>query len=345
MGGPDRWGRGPTVAGVFRARALLRHYLTPTPLREYPGLSELVGTRVLIKHENLNPTCAFKVRGGINLLSQLSPEERRSGVITASSGNHGQSIAYASSLFDVPATVYLPEDPNPDKARAIEQFGARLVCHGKDFDESREEAERVAAKRGARYIHNADEPLLIEGVGTIGLEIMEAQPDVDVLVIPVGGGTGAVGSGMVAKALARCVRVYAVQAAGAPSVYRSYKAGRILPEKELRTFAEGLATRVPFPRIFRLIRRILDDFFLVTEEEMREAVRLLVRHAHTLAEGAGAAPLAAALKLKRRLRGKTVALVLSGANLPSEVLRDILCEDEATSGGPRRRAGTAARSR
>jgi threonine dehydratase len=334
MRGADHWGRGPTLAGVFRARALLRHYLNPTPLREYPGLNELVGTRVLIKHENLNPTCAFKVRGGINLLDSLSAEERRKGVVTASSGNHGQSIAYASSLFGVPATVYLPRNPNPDKARAIEQFGARLVCHGKDFDESREEAERVAARSGARYVHNADEPLLIEGVGTIGLEILEAEPDVDVLLIPVGGGTGAVGSGMVAKALKPGVRVYAVQAAGAPSVCRSYKAGRILPEKEIRTFAEGLATRVPFPRVFPLIRRVLDDFFLVTEGEMREAVRLLVRYAHTVAEGAGAAPLAAALKLKRRLRGKTVVLVLSGANLPLEVLRDILCEDEALTGAP-----------
>jgi threonine dehydratase len=150
---------------------------------------------------------------------------------------------------------------------------------------------------------------------------------------------------MVAKALKPSVRVYAVQAAGAPSVYRSYKAGRILPEKEIRTFAEGLATRVPFPRVFPLIRRVLDGFFLVTEAEMREAVRLLVRHAHTVAEGAGAAPLAAALKLKRRLRGKTVALVLSGANLPLQVLRDILSEDDGAAGASGRPGTSAARRR
>jgi len=320
------WGRGPTVAGVLQARSRLRHHLSPTPLREYPGLSDLVGTRVLIKHEHLNPTCAFKVRGGINLISQLSPEERRKGVITASSGNHGQSIAYAGALFGVPATVYLPADPNPDKARAIEQFGARLVCSGKDFDESRGAAEQAARKSGARYIHNADEPLLIEGVGTIGLEILEAEPGVDVLIIPLGGGSGVVGSGLVAKTLKPEVKVYAVQAAGAPAVYRSYKAGRILREREIRTFADGLATRVPFPRIFPLIRRLADDIFLVKEEEMREAIRLYLHHAHVLAEGAGAAPLAAALKLKRRLRGKTVALVLTGANLPLGLLRQILCE-------------------
>ncbi len=320
------WGRGPTVAGVFRARSRLRHHLTPTPLREYPGLSDLVGTRVLVKHEHLNPTCAFKVRGGINLISQLSPEERRKGVITASSGNHGQSIAYASSLFGVSATIYLPANPNPDKARAIKQFGARLVCWGKDFDESREEAERVARKTGARYVHNADERLLIEGVGTVGLEVMEAEPEVDVLIIPVGGGTGVVGSGMVAKALKPEVKVYAVQAAGAPSMCLSYRVGRRRRGGEIRTFADGLATRVPFPKVFRRICRIVDDFFLVDDAEMREAVRLLLHHAHTVAEGAGAAPLAAALKLKRRLRGKTVALILTGANLPVAMLQQILCD-------------------
>jgi len=324
------------VAGVFRARARLRHHLATTPLREYPGLNNLVGTRLLIKHENLNPTCAFKVRGGINLISQLSPEEREKGVVTASSGNHGQSIAYASALAGVMATVYLPQNPNPDKARAIEQFGARLVCYGKDFDESREEAERVARRTGARYIHNANEPLLIEGVGTIGLEILETEPEVDAFLIPVGGGTGVVGSGMVAKALKPSVKVYAVQAAGAPSVYHSYKAGRIIKGGEIRTFADGLATRVPFPRIFRLIRQVVDDFLLVEEEEMREAVRLLLHHAHTVAEGAGAAPLAAALKLKRRLRGKTVAMVLSGSNLPVDVLRDILCEACGSTRSPPR---------
>lgn len=325
------WGRGPTVAGVFRARSLLRHHLSPTPLREYPGLNDLVGTRVLVKHENLNPTCAFKVRGGINLISQLSPQESQKGVITASSGNHGQSIAYASSLFGVPATVYLPVNPNPDKARAIEQFGATLVCRGKDFDESREQAERAARKTGARYIHNAEEPLLIEGVGTTGLEIMEREPAVDVLIIPVGGGTGVVGSGMVAKTLKPSVKVYAVQAAGAPALCRSYQAGRRQRGGEIRTFAEGLATRVPFPKIFSLIRRIVDDFSLVDDAEMREAVRLLLQHAHTLAEGAGAAPLAAALRLRRRLRGKTVALILSGGNLPVEVLRQILSEESGVS--------------
>lgn len=326
MRGRGVWGRGPTVAGVLRARNLLRRYLPVTPLREYPGLSDLVGTRLLIKHENLNPTCAFKVRGGINLISQLSPEERGPGVITASSGNHGQSVAYGSALFGVPVTIYLPRDPNPDKARAIRQFGAELVCRGRDFDESREEAERVARRTGRRYVHNADEPLLIEGVGTIGLEIMEARPEVDVLVIPLGGGTGVVGSTMVAKALKPQVKVYGVQAAGAPSVYLSYRAGRRRPGGPIRTFADGLATRVPFPRIFPLIRRLVDDILLVTDVEMRQAIRLLLSHAHTLAEGAGAAPLAAALKLRRRLRGKTVAMVLSGGNLPVAVLRDILQE-------------------
>lgn len=326
MTGRSVWGRGPSVAGVFQARNVVRRYLPVTPLREYPGLNDLVGTCFLVKHENVNPTGAFKVRGGINLISRLSPEERRRGVITASSGNHGQSIAYASGLFGVPATIYLPENPNPDKARAIRQFGAELVCFGRDFDESREEAERVAQRTGRRYIHNADEPLLIEGAGTIGLEIMEARPDVDVLIIPVGGGTGVVGSALVAKALKPQVKVYAVQAAGAPSVYLSYRAGRRRPGGPVRTFADGLATRVPFPRIFPLIRRLVDDIFLVTDAEMRRAIRLLLTHTHTLAEGAGAAPLAAALKLRRRLRGKTVAMVLSGCNLPVTVLRDILEE-------------------
>jgi threonine dehydratase len=312
-----------TITDVYKARQVIAPYLQPTPLHHYHGLSQLLNAKVYVKHENHQPVGAFKVRGGINLIANLSPEERQRGVITASSGNHGQSIAYAARLFGVRATIMLPENANPVKVEAIRAMGAEIVLHGRDFDDAREFAESQAQKTGARFVSSGNEPLLISGVGTYSLEIIERLPEVETIIVPVGGGSGVSGCCIVAKSINPAIRVIGVQAEKAPSAYLSWKAGQRV-EAKMETFAEGLATRAPFDLPQSIMRELLDDFILVSENEMREAIRLLIEHTRNLPETAGAASLAAALKLKMSLAGKTVALVMSGGNITLGQLREVL---------------------
>ena len=314
----------PTLKDVLAARKRIHTYLAKTPLREYSALSEAVGCEVYVKHENHQPTCAFKIRGGINLVSQLSEEERRLGVVTASTGNHGQSIALASKMFGVKSIVCVPRNPNPDKVRAIRGFGGEIVEEGADFEEAKNNAERLAREHGYRYIHSGNEPHLIAGVGTIGLEMIEDQPELDVVIVPVGGGSGASGVSTVYKAMSPGTKVIGVQAEEAQSVYLSWRSGRMESTGKSKTFADGLATRSAFELPLEIMRENLDGFVLVSEEEMRAAIRLYVEKAHTIAEGAGAASLAAAIKMRDELRGKRVGVVLSGGNLTVDMLRDIL---------------------
>ncbi len=312
-----------TITDVFKARQVIAPYLQPTPLYHYHGLSQLLGAKVYVKHENHQPVGAFKVRGGVNLIANLSPEERQRGVITASSGNHGQSIAFASRLFRVRATIVLPENANPVKAEAIRAMDAEIVFHGRDFDDAREFAALQAQQTGARFISSGDEPLLISGVGTYALEIIESLPEVETIIVPVGGGSGVAGCCIVAKAINPNIRVIGVQAEKAPSAYLSWKAGKRV-EAKMETFAEGLATRAPFDLPQSIMRELLDDFILVSEDEMRETIRLLIEHTRNLPEAAGAASLAAAIKLKANLSGKAVALVMSGGNITLGQLREVL---------------------
>src|SRR5262245_18810776 len=249
----------PTFADVLAARERIAPHLLPTALNRYPALDELVGTEVWVKHENHQPVGAFKVRGGINLISQLSGDERRRGVITASTGNHGQSIAFASRIFDVRAIVCLPEHANPVKVASMRGLGAELVEHGRDFDDAREHCERLAAEHGHRYVHSANEPALIAGVGTETLEVLEEQPALDAIVVPIGGGSGAAGACIVAKALDPRVRVIGVQSDAAPAAYRSWREGALV-EDRMETAAEGLATRTAFELTQRILREQLDDF-------------------------------------------------------------------------------------
>ena len=321
------WTR-PTFTDILRARGRIAPYLIRTPLHRYASLSKLLGFEAYVKHENFQPTGAFKIRGGITLIAQLSPEERRRGVITASTGNHGQSIAYASRLFGVKAVICVAENANPDKVEAIRSFGAEIVAEGRDFEDARLNAERLAEERGYRYIHSGNEPHLIAGVGTIGLEIIEDLPDVDAIIVPVGGGSCAAGISTVVRAAAPDVKVIAVQAEGAPSVYLSWKKGEIVATESADTMADGLTTRRAFELPLEIMRDQVDDFVLVSEEEIIDAIRLYVEKAHTIAEGAGAASLAAGYKIRERLRGKKVAMVLSGGNITADMLRSILCKKE-----------------
>ncbi len=319
----------PTLQDVYRARQIISRYLAPTPLVRSAAMSEVLGCDLYLKLETVLPIGAFKVRGGINLMSQLTEEERARGVITASTGNHGQSVAYAARTFGVKAIIGAPDGANPDKVAAMRRLGAEVILRGRDFDEAREWVEERARLEGYRYVHPANEPLLIAGVGTASLEIMEALPQVDVILVPIGGGSGISGHCLVAKRISPTVKIIGVQAEKAPSVYLSWKAGRKVPTPESATWAEGLMTRVPFDLTFGIIREHVDDIVLVSEEEMRQGVRFLLEAGHQLAEAAGAAPAAAARKLKERLRGQSVVLVVSGGNITLDQLRRVLTDPQS----------------
>jgi threonine dehydratase len=283
----------------------------------------LVGTEVYIKHENYQPVGAFKVRGGINLISQLSPEERTGGVIAASTGNHGQSVAFAARLFGVKARIVVPEKANPGKVAAMQGMGAEVIFHGATFDEAKLHCEALAQEHGYRYIHSGDEPLLIAGVATQVLEMLEDQPDLEVIIVPIGGGSGAAGACIVARAVNPSIRVIGVQSEASPAAYESWRQRRLV-ETPNRTFAEGLATGTAFALPQAILWEALDDFVLVRDEEILRAMVWMVERAHTLAEAAGAAPLAAAYHLRNELRGKKVGLVCSGGNTSLEHLRQAL---------------------
>jgi threonine dehydratase len=311
----------PTFDDVLAAHERISPYLVPTALNRYPALDELVGTEVWVKHENHQPVCNFKVRGGVNLVAQLSEDERRRGVVTASTGNHGQSIAFASKLFGVQAIICVPERANPIKVGSIRGLGGEIVEHGRDFDDAREHCEALAEEHGYRYVHSGNEPHLIAGVATQTLETLERQPELDVLIVPIGGGSGAAGACIAAKALRPQMQVIGVQSEAAPAAYRSWKEGRLV-EDEMHTAAEGLATRVGFELPQQILREHLDDFVLVSEDELRTATLHMLERTRNLIEPAGAAALAAALKLD--LAGKRVGLIASGGNLTLDQLGHLL---------------------
>ena len=287
----------PRFRDVLDARRRIRPHLDPTPLRQYAGLSALTGADVWVKHENFQPTGAFKVRGGINLVSRLTEDERRRGVIAASTGNHGQSIAYAARLFGVHAIICAPAGANRVKVASMRELGAEVVLNGADYDDAREHCEELARQHGYRYVHSGNEPLLIAGVATHTLEALEARPDLDVVIVPIGGGSGAAGSCIAAHAIDPSIEVIGVQSAQAPAAHRSWREG-ILVTAGNTTFAEGMATRTAFDLPQRVLREHLADFVLVEDDAIRRAVALMVEHTRTLVEPAGAAPLAAALGLR-----------------------------------------------
>ncbi|MDA2815128.1 pyridoxal-phosphate dependent enzyme [Nocardiopsis sp. RSe5-2] len=310
----------PGITDVLLARRLLRGRLAPTPLRSYPALDRRLGARVLVKHENLQPTGAFKVRGGLVLLSRMTEAERARGVVTYSTGNHAQSIAYAARATGAPCTVVVPEDPNPVKAEAVRALGADLVEAGSDLDGARVRAEAVAAERGARLVSPGDEPDLIAGVATAYLELFEEAPDLDAVIVPVGGGSGAAGACIAAAAVAPGCRVIGVQSDASPAAHDSWRAGACTTRPN-RTRAEGLATGRGFALPQSVLRDRLDDFVLVGDEDIRRAQWWAMAEAGTVAEGAGAAALAGAHAVGDRFRGGRIAVVCTGGNASPEELR------------------------
>ncbi len=319
----------PTIADIYDARPRVYRVLKPTPLLRHPLLNQELGLDILVKHENHNPTCAFKVRGGVNLIASLSAEEKRHGVITATTGNHGQSIALACQREGVACTILVPLGNNPEKNAAMRAYGADLVEHGRDFDEARERLEQMLNERPWRYVHSANEPLLIAGVGTYGLEIFEDAPDVDVVLVPIGGGSGACGCAIARTGVGSRAQVIGVQAERADAFARSWSGPARVTADTADTFAEGMATRVTFDLPFGILQRELDDVVTLSETELAEGVRLALRTTHNLAEGAGAASIAAAMRLRDRLAGKKIACVMSGGNLDRQTLARILASGNA----------------
>jgi threonine dehydratase len=314
----------PTYADVVAAEPVVRRHVKPTPLYEWPALSKLLGFRYLLKHENHTPTTAFKVRGGVNLVARLPDEQKRAGVLGCTTGNHGQSLAYACRRFGVRCVLVVPARNNPDKVEAMRALGAEIVEHGADYDEARVHCEGVCRREGLRYVHSANEPDLIAGVGTYALEIFDELPDPDAVLVPVGLGSGICGTALVAAERSPRTRVIGVQAERAPAVTLSWREGRPVETGPPATFAEGMATRVSAEMTLGMMRRLVHDMVLVSEEALGEAIGLLLRVTHNLAEGAGAAATAAALQMRARLAGQTVVGVLSGGNLDLRELARIL---------------------
>jgi threonine dehydratase len=316
----------PQLKDVYAARDIVKRYLKPTPLLYSRRLSKLLGCQIYLKLENLQPTRAFKVRGGVWYMAKMREQAVSRGVITASTGNHAQSIAYAGSLFGVNVHIVMPHGVPQMKTEAIEDLGAEVIFHGSYYEESGEYAERLASQRGFLHVHGINEPLLYEGVGTMHLEVFEELPDVDTVINPIGGGSGASAACIVYKSLDPRIKVIGVQAEGAPAFYHSWKNGAITSTDGVKTAAEGLATSRAYELPLRILREKLNDIVLVSDQEMKQAVKAILHATGQVAELSGAASTAAAFKIKEQLAGSKVVLLVTGGNIEPEQLERILRE-------------------
>jgi threonine dehydratase len=303
-----------TFADVTAARAVVDRHLPPTPMVAYPALDAAVGATVLVKHEDVQPVRAFKVRGGLTLLAGMSEADRARGTVSYSTGNHARSLAYASKAYGAPCTVVMPAAASPAKAAAVTELGAQVILHGADLEAAQHHAEALAESTGARLVSPGDTPELLAGVGTLYLEIFEAAPDLDVVLVPVGSGTGASAATVVARELAPDCRVIGVQSTDSRAAHDSWRSGELVRSPN-RTRVDGLATGRGFALPQRLMRRGLADFLLVSDDDITDAQRLLAETAGTVAEGAGAAALAGLRSRPDLMRGKRVAIVCTGGNI------------------------------
>jgi threonine dehydratase len=310
-----------TLADVEQALRVLREHLAPTPLVSHPLLNQRVGAEVFVKLENTHSIGSFKIRGGLNLLARMSAADRKRGLVTATRGNHGQSIASAASLHGAACTIFVPRGNNPDKNAAMTALGARLIETGHDFDAAMIAAEEFAARSGARLVHPARDLELVAGVGTVALEMLEqADGRLDTVFVPVGGGSIASGMAVVLKALSPATRIVGVSAENAPAMHHAWHTGEFHAFSATDTLADGLAVRVPVDVTLGMLRPLLDGMVLVSEREIQAAIRSYAETVHQLAEGAAAAALAAAIQHGPELRGQRVGVVLTGGNIDSKTL-------------------------
>lgn len=326
----DRRTGGVHFDDILAARRVLARHLTPTPLVSHPLLSRRLGCHSHVKLENAQALGSFKIRGGLNYLATHADEARRRGLVTATRGNHGQSLAHAAQMHQVRCAVFVPEGNNPDQNAAIGALGADVIIAGNDFDSAWAAAEQRAGETGAIAVHPSREAALIAGYATLALEMIEqALQPLDSVFVPVGGGSLAAGVGLVFKALSPHTRVVGVQAANAPALSRAFHSGQMRESPITATIADGLAARVPAAETVAILRDTLDDIVEVSEAELHAAIRCYADTLHQLAEGAGAAALAGATRLHRRIAGQRVGLVLSGGNITSSTLLSVLHGDPA----------------
>jgi len=317
------------IADVLQARERIRGTLPPTALRRYAPLEEEVGyaIRLFVKHENHQPTQAFKARNALAALTSLSEEEKKKGVVGASRGNHGQGLAWAGQMLGVPVAICVPRGNNPEKNEAMRGFGAEVIEQGDDYDAAVLVADRLVRERGMTLVHSTNHKQVIAGAGTLALEMLEQEPSLEVLVLSVGGGSQAVGAMTVARAMRPELRVFGVQAERAAAIHDSWHKGRPLTGYTANTFADGVATRAVYELTFPALREGLAGFVKVSEGAIADAVRLLLRTTHNLAEGAGATGLAGLLALRETLAGKSVGICISGGNIDQETLRRVVSRE------------------
>jgi threonine dehydratase len=311
---------------VLAARERLRPFLSPSPLRRYPQLDALVGHNigVYVKHENHLPVQTFKVRNGLSAVTALDAGARARGIIGASTGNHGQGMAYAGHLLGIPTTIVVPIGNNPEKNAAMRALGAELVEHGATYDESAVRCAELAAERGMTLIHGINDRTVIAGAATMTLEMIEQQPDLDVIFIALGGGSQAVGALTVARTLKPSLKVIAVQSDAASAQYQSWKRGEIVRGQPVRTFAEGIATGQAYEMTFPALKDGLADFLLVSEAALADALRELIRTTHNLPEGAAAGGLAGLRQVAAQYAGQKAGIVMCGGNISLEGLTKVL---------------------
>jgi threonine dehydratase len=315
-----------------RAQQTVHAAMPPTAAHAWPLLAQRLGTSVVVKHENHTPAGAFKVRGGLVYRARLTRERpQTAGIISATTGNHGQSLAFAAGRHALPVTIYVPHGNSIEKNRAMKAFGATLIEHGEDFEAARDEAKRHATRDGLEIVPSFH-PDLCLGVSTYALELFRAASDVDVLYVPIGQGSGISGCILARDLLGLKTEIVGVQSTEAPSYALSFKAGTIVSTNSSNTRADGVATRIPDPEAFEIIRKGASRIVEVTDDEIGAAIRAYWTDTHNLAEGAGAAALAAALQEKTKLRGKRVGLILSGGNIDFELFRKWVMADEAVTG-------------
>ena len=315
-----------TIADVLQARKRIRDRLTVTPLRRYEPLDEAVGygIKVFVKHENHQPTQGFKVRNALAALTALTDEEKKRGVVGATRGNHGAGLAWAGQMLHIPVTLCVPRRNNPEKNEAMRGFGAEVIEEGDDYDASVLVADRLVREKGLTLVHSTNNRHVIAGAATMALEMLEQHPTLDALVLSVGGGSQAVGALTVGRAIRPGLLVYGVQAERASAIHDSWHAGKPVAGTTTDTFADGLATRSVYELTFPALRDGLTGFIKVSESQIADALRLLLRTTHNLAEGAGATGLAGLLALRESLGGKSVGICLSGSNIDQETLRRVM---------------------
>jgi threonine dehydratase len=309
------------LSRTLMARSVINKYLNRTNLICYSELSRLIGCEAFVKHENHNPTGSFKIRGALNFFHHMSQEELETGILVATRGNHGLAMAWAGQWFHVPCTVVVPENNNPEINRIIESYGAELIIHGEDFYDAQSYCDELVDSAGYYYVQQGNEPEILNGLATMGLEILEDLPEVDTIICPIGGGAGCASVLKTVRAIKPGIEIIGVEPENAPSFYMSWKKKEIITLDEAHTIADGLAARTVFHLPYVILKDKIDDVILLTEAEILEGIKMALSTTHNLAESAGAVSLMAAYKIRDRLAGKKVVMIMSGGNLNMDHLR------------------------